>query len=105
MDKRIAELEGVAGAPFTIVKVVVDLGSIPVGGANSAEVGIPVPAGYALVAVAHWDNSTWEAPISRMSIRDGGRLNVAVVNTYKSAMSVTITAQVLCVRTELCAGL
>ena len=105
MDKRIAALEAATDAPFRVVEVTVDLGSIPVGGANSAEVGVPAPAGYAPVAVAHWDNSTWEAPISRMSIRDGGRLNVAVVNTYKSAMSVTITAQVLCVRTELCAGL
>lgn len=105
MEERIAALEAATDAPFRIVKVTVDLGSIPVGGANSGEAGIPAPAGYAPAAVAHWDNSTWEAPVSRMSIRDGARLNVAVVNTYKSAMSVTVTAYVLCVRKELCAGL
>lgn len=92
-------------APIALAQVTVALGAIPSGTGYHAVKAIPIPTGYAPVAIARWTNSTWEVAITMMHIKDGSQLEVSAINAHKAALNCTIVAQVLCVRKELCAGL
>lgn len=83
---------------FITVPVAVTISGIPGREGASKEVTIGVPQGYKPVAVAGWDNSTYEVSATRLRVTDN-TLRIAVFNGWASALSATFNVLVLCART------
>ena len=97
---RITDLEAAWDSVSPLIKTVsVATTFIGLPGREGASrvVAINAPNGYEPVAIAGWDNSSYEVSVTRLCIADGA-LRFAVFNGYSAAMSPSVTALVICLR-------